>query len=161
MNSNQRSEEIVAVLRQALDALEDWNAPAEYMDGVRPDEEIITSLRAAIASYSQAIARAEGTLEAEKANERSEVEPAAWMYPDALCDRNCLYLCTKGFTQFPECATTSQQQNPLTDEQLKPHIQIAMKYYGYDETKYGLTTTSGFVWLARAIEAAHGIKGEA
>ena len=54
--------------------------------------------------------------------------------------------------------TTPQQRKPLTDEQLKPHIQIAMKYYGYDETKYGLTTTSGFVWLARAIEAAHGIK---
>jgi hypothetical protein len=56
--------------------------------------------------------------------------------------------------------TATQQRKPLTDEQLKPHIQIAMKYYGYDETKYGPTTTSGFVWLARAIEAAHGINKE-
>ena len=31
-------------------------------------------------------------------------EPAAWMYPNALCDIACLSLCTKGFTQFPECA---------------------------------------------------------
>jgi len=54
--------------------------------------------------------------------------------------------------------TPQPAQKPLTDEQLKPHIQIAMKYYGYDETKYGLTTTSGFIWLARAIETAHGIK---
>ena len=37
-------------------------------------------------------------------------EPVAWMYPDALCDRNCLYVCTKAFTQFPECATTPPQR---------------------------------------------------
>lgn len=37
-----------------------------------------------------------------------EQEPVAWMYPDALCDKACLYLCTKGFTQFPECATPPQ-----------------------------------------------------
>lgn len=62
-------------------------------------------------------------------------------------------------TRITALYTTPQPaQKPLTDEQLKPHIQIAMKYYGYDPTKYGPTTTSGFVWLARAIEAAHGIK---
>lgn len=38
-----------------------------------------------------------------------EQEPKAWMFPDALCDKACLYLCTKGFTQFPECATTPPQ----------------------------------------------------
>lgn len=37
-------------------------------------------------------------------------EPVAWMYPDALCDRSCLYVCTKAFTQFPECATTPPQR---------------------------------------------------
>ena len=37
------------------------------------------------------------------------LEPVAWMYPDALCDRACLYVCTKAFTQFPECATTPPQ----------------------------------------------------
>ena len=36
-------------------------------------------------------------------------EPVAWMKPDVLCDRACMYLCTKGFTQFPECANAPQQ----------------------------------------------------
>jgi len=42
-------------------------------------------------------------------------EPVAWMYPDALCDRACLYACTKAFTQFPECATAPPQpaQKPV------------------------------------------------
>jgi len=39
-----------------------------------------------------------------------EQEPVAWMYPDALCDRSCLYVCTKAFTQFPECATIPPQR---------------------------------------------------
>jgi hypothetical protein len=32
-------------------------------------------------------------------------EPVAWMYPAAQCDRACLYVCTAGFTQFPECVS--------------------------------------------------------
>jgi hypothetical protein len=32
------------------------------------------------------------------------------MKPDVLCDRACMYLCTKGFTQFPECATAPPQR---------------------------------------------------
>lgn len=36
-------------------------------------------------------------------------EPVAWMKPDVLCDRACMYLCTKGFTQFPECANAPPQ----------------------------------------------------
>ena len=36
-------------------------------------------------------------------------EPLAWMKPDVLCDRACMYLCTKGFTQFPECANVPPQ----------------------------------------------------
>jgi len=59
---------------------------------------------------------------------------------------------------FPIEHPPKLKREPLTDDELKPHIEIAMKYYGYDSTKYGLTATSGFVWLARAIEAAHGIK---
>lgn len=50
---------------------------------------------------------------------QTEHEPAAWMYPDALCDKSCLYVCTKAFTQFPECATTPPQRTwaGLTDEE--------------------------------------------
>ena len=53
-------------------------------------------------------------------------EPVAWMYPDALCDRACLYLCTKGFTQFPECATTPPQRTwvGLADDDIV-HIGVA------------------------------------
>jgi hypothetical protein len=36
-------------------------------------------------------------------------EPVEWMKPDVLCDRACMYLCTKGFTQFPECANVPPQ----------------------------------------------------
>jgi hypothetical protein len=35
-------------------------------------------------------------------------EPVAWMKPDALCDRSCMYVCTEGFTKFPECATKNE-----------------------------------------------------
>ena len=52
----------------------------------------------------------------EQRNAIEHLEPVAWMYPDALCDKACLYQCTKGFTQFPECATPPQRK-PLTDEQ--------------------------------------------
>jgi len=45
----------------------------------------------------------------------SQVEIAEWMKPDALCDRACMSLCTKGFTQFPECATKREWVEP--DEQ--------------------------------------------
>jgi hypothetical protein len=46
-------------------------------------------------------------------------EPVAWMKPDALCDRSCMYACTEGFTKFPECATTPQQRTwvGLTDRE--------------------------------------------
>ncbi len=37
-------------------------------------------------------------------------EPVTWMKPDVLCDRACMYLCTKGFTQFPECANAPPQR---------------------------------------------------
>jgi hypothetical protein len=51
----------------------------------------------AISSLRQAIAELESQ------------EPVAWMKPDVLCDRACMYLCTKGFTQFPECANAPPQ----------------------------------------------------
>ena len=54
------------------------------------------------------IAYQSGYYDGKKAAQPAQ-EPVAWMYPDALCDRNCLYVCTKAFTQFPECATTPPQ----------------------------------------------------
>jgi hypothetical protein len=43
-------------------------------------------------------------------------EPVAWMKPDALCDRSCMYVCTEGFTKFPECATKNEWVG-LSEEQ--------------------------------------------
>lgn len=52
-----------------------------------------------------------------EALEEAKNEPAEWMKPDALCDKNCLYACTKGFTQFPECATKREWVG-LTDAEI-------------------------------------------
>ena len=58
-------------------------------------------------------------------------------------------------------ALEQPEQEPLTDEQLKPLIQKAMMYYGHNPDHWLQTSGAGFCILARAIEAAHGIKGDA
>ena len=84
------------------------------------------------------------------------------------------YLCDECLTPFndawecPSCGhnmavkepvyTTPPQHKPLTDEQLKPLIQKAMMYYGHNPEHWTVTAGAGFCILARAIEAAHGIK---
>jgi hypothetical protein len=35
-----------------------------------------------------------------------------WMKPHPKCDEACLFQCTKGFTQFPECAKPAPVQEP-------------------------------------------------
>jgi hypothetical protein len=78
---------MVEVLKQTLEAMKNG---VDGQTSIEMDE-AITSLRQAIAG-----------LESQ--------EPLAWMKPDVLCDRACMYLCTKGFTQFPECATAPPQR---------------------------------------------------
>ena len=76
-------------------------------------------------------------------------EPVAWMKPDVLCDRACMYLCTKGFTQFPECATIHPPpRKPLTDEMAKQMKERC------DSMEMRGAFADG--WLSA--EAAHGIK---
>jgi hypothetical protein len=41
-----------------------------------------------------------------------------WMKPHPKCDEGCLFQCTKGFTQFPECATTPPA--PAVPDALNP-----------------------------------------
>ena len=88
----------IQAMKQALEALKYY---AKSIPLYSPGTDAITALRAAIEA-------------AEKQ------EPVAWMYPDALCDRSCLYVCTKAFTQFPECANTTPQRTwvGLTDEEI-------------------------------------------
>jgi hypothetical protein len=88
----------------------------------------------------------------------------AWMYPDARCDRNCLYLCTKGFTQFPECATTLQQRKPLTDEQIDNAIRddgniLLDHIYEYGTSAEGVTERLRSIARA-AINAVENTKGD-
>ena len=54
------------------------------------------------------IAYQSGYYDGKKAAQPAQ-EPVAWMYPAAQCDRACLYVCTAGFTQFPECASAPPQ----------------------------------------------------
>jgi hypothetical protein len=59
-----------------------------------------------------------------------DVQPAAqsaplheWMKPHQKCDEACLFQCTKGFTQFPECANikraAQRQWVGLTDDEIE------------------------------------------
>jgi hypothetical protein len=61
-------------------------------------------------------------------------DPVAWMKPHALCDRSCMYVCTEGFTKFPECATTQQQRTwvGLSYEEAE---EIYSCIHGYDAPK--------------------------
>jgi len=85
---------MIEVLKQALEAL---NA-GEHAHLIMNTDGIKDKVRQAIAG-----------LESQ--------EPVAWMKPDVLCDRACMYLCTKGFTQFPECANVPpQEKNDVAQE---------------------------------------------
>jgi len=41
-----------------------------------------------------------------------------WMKPHSKCDEACLFQCTKGFTQFPECCTTPTAAQPAPVQDL-------------------------------------------
>jgi hypothetical protein len=91
-------------MKQALEFFESGNF-------VYPTK-IATDLRQAIREHAM--------YEVQRLGQEIEQEPVAWMKPDVLCDRACMYLCTKGFTQFPECATIHPPQRTwvgLTDEE--------------------------------------------
>ena len=65
----------------------------------------------------------------------------------------------KGYDEgYADGLKDAPQRKPLTDEQLKPLIQKAMMYYGHNHEHWTVTAGAGFCILARAIEAAHGIK---
>lgn len=53
------------------------------------------------------------------APQQTQQEPVAWMKPHPNCDSACLFQCTHGFTQFPECAAApqpAQQKVPETKD---------------------------------------------
>jgi hypothetical protein len=91
-----------------------------------------------------------------KAALEAKDEPVAWMCADAS-------LINKGYARFSHVCmgewkipvyTTPPQRKPLTNEQLKAIV---------SDTVDGVTVSESVLFrcVARAIEAAHGIKGEA
>ena len=95
------------VLKLALEAL-------EKMDRVMkrsPDtDKAITVIKEALREHAMR--------EVQRLGQEIEQEPAAWMKPHEKCDRACMYLCTKGFTQFPECTSLQRTWVGLTDKEL-------------------------------------------
>jgi len=123
---------MIEAMKQWLEALEDFVDVIKYdneQDDIgrraccdvlsyNPHREDCKAIKS-IASLRQAI-REHAMYEVQRLGQEIEQEPVAWMKPDVLCDRACMYLCTKGFTQFPECATTHPPQRTwvgLTDEE--------------------------------------------
>ena len=133
-------------MKQMVEALEDINSLLTTMTGAT-----FTKLEVAVKAGRQAIA------EAEKQEQSAEHvgEPVAWMMLNSSGDEisiteSNLRHHQPAFVQelwkdaTPLC-TTPQQRKPLTDEQI-----------------YAIQTSASFTWkgFARAIEAAHGIKGK-
>ena len=78
-----------------------------------------------------------------------------WAKPHPRCDAGCMFQCTKGFAEFPSCATTPQPTQaqagavPLNHKNIEPVRRFLADrgIYLSDETTKAL------------IVAAHGIKG--
>ena len=131
------------LMQQALEALEAWN----YLENPKPDANVIAALRAAI--------------------EQAQ-EPVAWMYhgirhDDTPHERPSLiwkpeYMdvmsAEKGAKATP-LYTTPPQRKPLTNGEIYTAYITAT-----NQTLRATDERLAFAF-ARAIEAAHGIKGEA
>jgi hypothetical protein len=147
----------IEAMKQALEALEYTTNLSRFL--LNDEANIGPMLKAdeAITSIRQAIARAEGTLEAEK---QEQGEPFGIWHQGPTYEESDFYLYAEsGDVSCPDCIklyTTPQQRKPLTDEQIETIRQQPQHHKG--EFDYEFNELS----FARAIEAAHGIgKGEA
>ena len=108
-------------LKLALEALETYHGYMEPLltvfGGPRvPAEQSTTwKVEQAITAIKEAL-REHAMREVQRLGQEIEQEPVAWMKPHEKCDKACMYLCTKGFTQFPECALLQRTFVGLTDE---------------------------------------------
>jgi hypothetical protein len=110
----------------ALEALEDLQRqysiyPNSFWDWSK-GRKAITAIKQALAAPVQVLQRyspdGAGAMEVDSLgayvkHQDAIIAPPAqpapvqeWMKPHPKCDQACLFQCTKGFTQFPECATT-------------------------------------------------------
>ena len=130
----------ITAIKEALAQPEQWGASAvthpEYIDEQKAKTQELRSMLA-----------------------QPEQEPVAWMY-ESVCgnDFATRHKPPDYGKNIRPLYTTPPQRKPLTDEQLKPLIQKAMMYYGHNPEHWTVTAGAGFCILARAIEAAHGIK---
>ena len=115
---------MIEVLKQMTEALEDITRLLQGITGGT-----FSKLDAAIQAGRQAI-REHAMYEVQRLGQEIEQEPVAWMKPDVLCDRACMYLCTKGFTQFPECATTHPPQRTWQGLTIDEREQIQQECFG-------------------------------
>lgn len=97
----------IETIKQALEAayLAGFNASGEGYNGEYPFGDKMQA-----PSENRVWKKGRDNYVSQAIAEAEKQELVAWMYPDALCDRNCLYLCTNGFTQFPECASSQPQR---------------------------------------------------
>ena len=125
----------IETMKLALEALEGFY---EYGYDRQECFEHITAIKEALAEHAMR--------EVQRLGQEIEQEPVF------------TYEQVKAHIQVAMMSTTPPQRKPLTDEQLKPLIQKAMMYYGHNPEHWTVTAGAGFCILARAIEAAHGIK---
>jgi hypothetical protein len=139
--SRMGAEMSIKAMKLALEALEKLD---KVMKRSPDTNSAITALR-------QAIEQAE------------KQEPVAWIKKDRgaieVSIMSVEYMTNKGFEPL---YTTPLQRQPLTDEQINvladKHLIVAQKYIGTGEY---ISSIDGEIEFARAIEQAHGIKGEA
>lgn len=127
---------MIKAMKQALEALVSSTGELRLRLASPTDAQLVKNEKAIIA-LRQAIAEAE------------KQEPVAWMHPDGR-----LWTFGKGFyksTFAIPLYTAPPQRKPLSDEEIVGIAQI---------TCIGISPQDDTVNFARAIEAAHGIKGE-
>jgi hypothetical protein len=165
----QRSEEIVVILRQALEALEDLGMKHYENTGVVLYKEVFTDLR-------QAIARAEGTLEAEKQERGEPVDLSSFLCGYAqikdgqykFANMRTVELLTKDefgpIYAIPEELIDSLYTHPPVPQGHEPKRYVATPREPLTDEQCldlaeGCTAQyHDLLALCRAIEAAHGIK---
>jgi hypothetical protein len=151
-----KDNEIETVLSLALEALEKCSTQLARLGySANHADQAIPSLRQAILESSDEALRAaaEQHKQAQKANERSEVEPVAWYHAEDYKTH---------FTSIPSqdmiengywqpLYTSPPQRHPLTDERI---LEILGIHLNEDDD---IEDWRSEINEARAIEAAHGI----
>jgi len=142
----------IEALKLALEALEKTQSALARCIGPHKSEE---------GDRHRALAYSRTTSTAIKAALEAKDEPVAWMREDGtlhFADKNIFYVGQPFYTTPP-------QRKPLTDEEAKDLLKHSDLLDMFEHIGWYSAPKNGFnkhgISLIRAIEAAHGIKGEA